>query len=47
MDCKHELKDLIGLADGIKCRACGKLFKDFTEIEKDRKPPRKKKTEAK
>lgn len=47
MDCKHELQDLIGLAEGIKCRKCGKLFKDFNELEKDRKPKKKKKGDEK
>ena len=28
-DCKHELKDLIGMADGIHCRNCGAVFKDI------------------
>ena len=27
--CKHELKDLIGMADGIHCRKCGAVFKDL------------------
>ena len=35
--CKHDNKDLIGTAEGLKCRACGKVFKDFKEIEADRK----------
>ena len=26
-DCKHELKDLVGMADGIHCKACGAVFK--------------------
>ena len=34
--CKHYNKDLIGEAGLIRCRACGKVFKDFTEIEADR-----------
>lgn len=42
--CKHELEKLIGTADGIVCSGCGKLFKDFAEIEADRgeKPEPKK-----
>lgn len=32
MDCKHELPHLMGTADGIVCRACGKLFKSFADI---------------
>lgn len=27
--CKHELKDLVGRADGIHCRACGMIFKSI------------------
>ena len=34
--CKHELEKLIGTADGIMCSGCGKVFKDFTELEADR-----------
>lgn len=26
MDCKHELGDLMGVADGIVCTKCGKRF---------------------
>ena len=44
--CKHELKDLVGLADGIKCRSCGKMFADFKEVEKDRKEKPAKKTKG-
>lgn len=35
--CKHDNNDLIGTAEGIKCRACGKVFKNYAEIEADRK----------
>lgn len=34
--CNHSIEDLIGTEDGIKCRACGKTFKNFAEVEKDR-----------
>ena len=37
MSCKHEQKDLLGRADGILCRACGKVFASIAEVEKDRK----------
>ena len=30
--CKHEIGLLIGTADGIVCKGCGKLFKSFDEI---------------
>jgi hypothetical protein len=32
MDCKHEQGFLIGTADGILCRRCGRLFKSFDEL---------------
>lgn len=35
--CKHDNRDLIGDANGIKCRACGKVFASFADIEADRK----------
>lgn len=31
-ECKHELKDLVGMADGIHCTACGKIFKDYDDL---------------
>lgn len=31
-ECKHEQEKLMGTGDGIVCRACGKLFKDFNEV---------------
>lgn len=31
-ECKHEQHMLMGTADGIVCRGCGKLFHDFDEI---------------
>ena len=40
MDCKHAQEMLMGTADGIVCRACGKTFKNFDEVlaERDEKP---------
>lgn len=29
MDCKHDISQLIGTADGIRCKACGQLFKSM------------------
>ena len=29
MECKHELKHLVGMADGIHCTACGAILKDI------------------
>lgn len=34
--CNHDLKDLIGTKDGIKCRVCGKII-DPAEIGKPAK----------
>lgn len=34
--CRHEQAALIGSAEGIRCRTCGKLFHSFDEIERDR-----------
>ena len=31
-ECKHELKHLVGMADGIHCKACGAVFKSMEEI---------------
>ena len=33
--CKHELSNLCGTADGILCRRCGRLFKNFAELRAD------------
>lgn len=33
MDCKHEINMLMGTADGIVCRNCGRLFRSFEEIK--------------
>lgn len=47
-NCRHENKYLMGTADGIVCRACGKLFKSFAEIHGENVPPAEEKpTEAK
>ncbi len=37
-ECKHEMQWLMGTADGITCRKCGKQFKSFEEIEAENKP---------
>ena len=41
--CKHEIGLLIGTADGIVCKGCGKLFRSFDEIspEKEEIPEEK------
>lgn len=36
--CKHEIRDLMGTADGIVCRKCGKLFADMDAVNADRDP---------
>lgn len=56
MDCKHEQGFLVGTADGILCRRCGRLFKSFDELnggkpagdpaEAPKKPGRRKKADA-
>ena len=38
MACKHEINLLMGTADGIVCRGCGRLFKDMAEIIEDIQP---------
>lgn len=35
IECKHENQYLIGTADGIKCRKCGKLFASFATLKAD------------
>lgn len=37
--CKHELQMLCGTADGILCRRCGSVFKDFAELRADAGEP--------
>lgn len=39
-ECKHELKDLVGMADGIHCKACGAIFKTIEEAQ-EKKPEKK------
>lgn len=34
--CNHDNKDLVGVADGIRCRACGRVFASYAELEADR-----------
>lgn len=41
MACKHEINLLMGTADGIVCRGCGRLFKDMAEIIEDIQPEEK------
>lgn len=35
MKCKHDNSCLVGTADGILCRGCGRLFKTFDELTAD------------
>ena len=46
MDCKHDTKFLMGTADGIVCRCCGRVFKDFSEIAGVNAPEAEKPVEA-
>ena len=36
--CNHDLSMLMGTADGIVCRGCGKLFSSFEEIHPQEAP---------
>lgn len=36
MECKHELKDLVGMADGIHCKACGAILDKLPEKQEGR-----------
>ena len=36
--CRHEQSQLVGTAEGIRCRACGKVFNSFEELEREREP---------
>lgn len=36
MSCEHSTEHLVGTSDGIYCKNCGRKFKDFAEIRKDR-----------
>lgn len=36
--CKHEIKDLMGTADGIVCRKCGATFASFDELNASTEP---------
>ena len=49
MGCKHEQEMLMGTADGIVCRACGKTFANFTDVlnERGEKPAEEPKEEPK
>lgn len=37
-ECKHELKYLIGKADGIHCMACGAVLDAVPETAAEKKP---------
>ena len=47
MDCKHELKMLVGMADGIHCTGCGRIFKTLEEIPTEDYTPEPKKKRRK
>ncbi len=42
MECKHELKHLVGMADGIHCKACGAILKELPAAESKKAEPKKK-----
>lgn len=35
MHCKHDVNYLMGTADGIVCRKCGKVFPSFSSLHAD------------
>lgn len=37
-ECKHELKDLVGMADGIHCTKCGAVFVELPLNKPESKP---------
>lgn len=36
MSCKHDINHLMGTADGILCRSCGRLFASMDEVLAER-----------
>ena len=42
-DCKHELKDLVGMADGIHCMKCGAILEKVPAAEPKKENPETKK----
>lgn len=46
MSCNHDVQHLVGTSEGITCRLCGKQFKTFDELLKDR-PTKSKNDEPK
>lgn len=45
MVCTHDVEHLVGTADGITCKNCGKVFATFAELEADRPKPKKEQVE--
>lgn len=46
MVCTHDVEHLVGTADGITCKNCGKVFATFAELEADRPKKQEKKAPA-
>lgn len=46
MVCTHDVEHLVGTADGITCKNCGKVFATFAELVADRPKKQEKKVEA-
>ena len=44
--CKHDLTMLEGRADGIHCRSCGRVFKNWDELQAEIKPKKEDKKNA-
>ena len=45
MVCTHDVEHLVGTADGITCKNCGKVFATFAELEADRPKSKKEQVE--
>lgn len=43
--CTHDVEHLVGTADGITCKNCGKVFATFAELEAGRPKPKKEQVE--
>ena len=46
-DCKHELKDLVGMADGIHCMKCGAILEKAPAVKQEETPAKTTKKEGK
>lgn len=44
-NCTHDVEHLVGTADGITCKNCGKTFSTFAELVADRPKLKKEQVE--